>query len=133
MADGGRKVLVVEDEAVIRQAAVEMVEEAGFQSLEATNGTDAFRILHDVADISAVLTDIDMPAGLDGIRLAACIAQRWPQIGLVVTSGKVRPRRGDLPTGTRFFTKPYNEQDVIAALRRVVANPRGSKASEPRA
>lgn len=118
----GKKVLVVEDEAIVREAAVEMVREAGFEALQATNGTEAFGILHDVADVAAIVTDIDMPMGIDGIRLAACVHQRWPGIGLIVTSGKIKPRRGDLPSHARFFAKPYDQRRLLTALRRMIAS-----------
>ena len=113
-------VLVVDDEAVIRQAAVEMVEEAGFAALEAADGSRAMDLLDAVAGIDVVLTDIDMPASIDGIRLAACIHRKWPRIGIIVASGKVSPKRGDVPPGGSFFAKPYAEGEVIAAIQALV-------------
>lgn len=114
-----RAVLVVEDEAISRHAAVEMLEEAGLEVLEAGNGTEAVRILETREDIRAVLTDIEMPDGLDGVRLAACIARRWPRIGIVVVSGKVRPAPGDVPARGHFFRKPYDEAAVTDLVRRL--------------
>jgi two-component system, response regulator PdtaR len=113
------RILVVEDEAITREAAVEMLEEAGFEVLEAGNGTEAIRVLDGVDGIRVVMTDIDMPAGLDGIRLAACIDRRWPGIGVVVVSGKVRPAPGDVPARGHFFRKPYEAEAVTRVIRRL--------------
>lgn len=110
-------VLVVDDEAVIRQGAVEMVEEAGFTALEARDGTQAMELLDTVAGIGVIVTDIDMPGSIDGVRLAACVHRRWPRVGIIVASGKVSPKRGDIPAGGHFFAKPYVEADVVAAIR----------------
>jgi CheY-like chemotaxis protein len=63
-------VLVVEDEALLRMAAVEMVAEAGFEALEAANATEAMEILERRLDIRIVFSDIDMPRGIDGMKLA---------------------------------------------------------------
>ncbi len=114
-------VLVVEDDAVTRHAAVAMVTDAGFSAREATNGNEAIRLLDREVGIRVVVTDIDMPFGIDGIKLAACIHRRWPGIGIVITSGKVRPKDGDVPAQGRFIRKPYSEKQVIEAIRGVLA------------
>lgn len=114
-------VLVVEDEVVTRHAAVAMVADAGFAPLEAADGTEAVRILDSVGGVRVVMTDIDMPAGLDGVKLAACIHRRWPGIGIVVVSGKVQPPPGDVPPDARFFRKPYDEAAVAKVIREMAS------------
>ncbi|MGU3536576.1 response regulator [Methylobacterium sp. A54F] len=111
-------VLVADDEPVTRQAAAELAMEAGCNVLEARNGSEAIMLLESVPEIRAVITDIEMPGGLDGIHLLACIHVRWPTLGVIMISGKVRPDLGDLPEGGRyyFFAKPYAEERVRAAL-----------------
>ncbi|HEV2542857.1 MAG TPA: response regulator [Methylobacterium sp.] len=117
-------VLVVEDDAVIRHAALELIAEAGFAVREACNGNEAIRLLDAVQEsgetVCVVVTDIDMPLGIDGIKLAACIDRRWPDIGIVITSGKVRPAPGDVPTDGLFIRKPYTEESLISAIRSVM-------------
>lgn len=115
--------LVVEDDVVTRQAAVEMIEDAGYAVCEAPNGNAAIRVLDEGAGegVRVVVTDIDMPMGIDGIKLAACIARRWPGIGIVITSGKVRPAPGDVPPDGLFIRKPYSEVCLVAAIRSVMA------------
>ena len=114
-------VLVVEDEPLLRMAAVDMVEAAGFRALEAADATEAIAILESRLDVGIVFSDIDMPRGMDGLRLAEVIRNRWPPIHLILTSGHVTPPAGKLPAGSAFFPKPYLENDVVAAMRQMTA------------
>jgi CheY-like chemotaxis protein len=110
-------VLIVEDEPLLRMLAVDLVEEAGFEAVEAAGATEAIVILETRADIRIVFSDIDMPGGMDGMRLAACIRDRWPPIDIVLTSGMLREKDVDLPPRGVFFAKPYNMEAVVATLR----------------
>ncbi len=120
-ADARPLILVVEDEPILRMTAVDFVAEAGFDVVEATDASQAIAILERRVDIRVVFSDIDMPRGLDGMRLAALIRRRWPPIELILVSGKVAPRIDELPARGVFFTKPYQERDVVAAIRRFAA------------
>ena len=111
-------VLVVEDEPVLRMMAVDMVEGAGFAVVEAADATQAVEILEARSDIRIVFTDIDMPRGMDGMKLAACIRDRWPPIEIILTSGHVSIEDVDMPPRSVFFSKPYRHDQVVAAMRR---------------
>ncbi|MCX7308387.1 MAG: response regulator [Afipia sp.] len=100
-------VLVVDDDALIRMNAVGMIEDADFAVIEATNADEAIVILEGRFDIRLVFTDIQMPGSMDGLKLAAAIRGRWPQIKIVATSGFVDVRADDLPDGSVFLPKPY--------------------------
>ncbi|MCG7363518.1 response regulator [Roseomonas sp. ACRSG] len=112
-------VLVVEDEPIQRMMAVDLVKEAGFEAVEATDATQAVAILERRTDIRIVFTDIDMPRGMDGMKLAAMIRDRWPPIELILISGRFHPRMEELPARGVFFSKPYREQDIINAMQRM--------------
>jgi len=114
-------VLVVEDEPVLRMMAIDMVEDAGFEAVEAADAIEAIGILEARPDIRLVFTDIDMPRGMDGIRLAAAIRDRWPPIKIILTSGKYSEDQAALPTPTSFFPKPYLKERVVAEMRRLTA------------
>jgi CheY-like chemotaxis protein len=117
VADRKSVVLVVEDEQLLRMNAVEMVEEAGFEAIEASDADEAIRILESRNDIRAVFTDIQMPGSMDGLKLARAIRHRWPPVALIVTSGQTDITETDLPSGGRFLRKPYKPVQIAATLR----------------
>ena len=96
-------ILIVEDEPLIRQAAVRTIEDAGFEIIEAANADEAIRILEGRRDIRVVFTDIHMPGSMDGLKLAHAVRNRWPPIRIIVTSGREFLTEQDLPEGGRFF------------------------------
>ena len=112
-------VLVTEDEPILRMDAVDMLEAAGFEVVEATDADQAIAILERRPDIRIVFSDIDMPGGMDGLRLAAIIRDRWPPIEIVLTSGNFRPDAASLPHRSVFFPKPYLGEKVVATLQRL--------------
>src|SRR5271154_3635956 len=81
-------VLVVEDEFLIRINAAEMIEEAGFEVVEASTADEAVAILEARLDIAVVFTDIQMPGTMDGLKLARAVRGRWPPIKIIATSGR---------------------------------------------
>jgi CheY-like chemotaxis protein len=118
----GRKpvVLVVEDENLIRLSALDIVEEAGFEAIAASDADEAIRILESRNDIRAVFTDVHMPGSMDGLRLARVVRNRWPPVALIVTSGRRSVLETDLPPGGRFLDKPYEPAQIETALRELI-------------
>lgn len=114
-------VLVVEDEPILRMMAVDMVENAGFDVVEAADAVEAVEILERRLDIRIVFTDVDMPRGIDGIRLAAMVRDRWPPIEIIITSGKTDERDLRLPDRAAFFSKPYRPDQVVATMRKMAS------------
>lgn len=115
-------VLVVEDEPLLRMMAMDLVEDAGFEVVEAANADEAVRILEARADIRIVFTDIDMPGSMDGMKLALSVRDRWPPIEIIIVSGHVRIADRDLPARSVFFSKPYDTQKVTAMLHQMAAH-----------
>jgi CheY-like chemotaxis protein len=107
-------ILIVEDQALIRMNAVQMMEDAGYTTLEAPNADRAIAILRSRRDIGAVFTDIHMSGSICGLKLAHAIRDRWPPIHLIVTSGLCAEK--ELPAGAHFVRKPYENAHVIALL-----------------
>jgi CheY-like chemotaxis protein len=113
-------VLVVEDEILIRQNAMDMIRDSGFEVVEAANADEAVAILEARADISAVFTDIQMPGSMDGLKLARAIRDRWPPIKILAVSGNVRLSSDDLPRGGQFLRKPYTGPQIQQALHELI-------------
>jgi CheY-like chemotaxis protein len=110
-------VLVVEDELLVRVNAVALLEEAGFGVLQAGDADDAIALLESRRDICIVVTDINMPGSMDGLRLAHAIRNRWPPIELVLTSGQMRVRTEDMPARGLFLGKPYDPSRLVEVVR----------------
>lgn len=113
------KVLVVEDEPLIRLGLASAIEEAGYEVAEAANAGEAIRVL-ERDRVQLVLTDVDMPGGMDGIRLAHYVRDRWPPVLLIVISGKVGVKPGELPVGARFLSKPYQEPQLLGLVQSMI-------------
>lgn len=122
MQENAAVVLVVEDEFLIRLHAMDMLEGAGFATVEAANADEAIRILESRDDIRAIVTDIDMPGSMDGLKLAHAVREKWPPVKLVLVSGKRPLGRSDLPEGALFYGKPYDMDEVTAGIRSLMAS-----------
>jgi CheY-like chemotaxis protein len=100
-------VLVVEDEALLRMLAVEVLEEAGFIAIEARDADEAIVLLESRTDITLLFTDINMPGSMDGLKLAHAVRERWPPIKILVVSGKQRLQILRSPVEQVLVGKPY--------------------------
>jgi two-component system, response regulator PdtaR len=117
----GPVVLAVEDEPLILMLAVDMIRDAGFEPLWASNADKAIRILESRDDIRIVFTDINMPGSMDGIKLAQAVRGRWPPIMIIATSGFSEGQLKLLPEGSQFIPKPYGAGQISDALHSLAA------------
>lgn len=113
-------VLVVEDELMLRMRAVDIVQDAGFTSIEAISADEAIRILESRDDISCLFTDIQMPGSMDGLKLAHVTHARWPHIKIILVSGQIAVTEGDKPEESKFFPKPLEIEQMIHELQDMV-------------
>lgn len=114
-------VLVVEDEPLIRMDLVDDLTERGFEVFEASNASQAIQILKENSAVQILFTDVEMPGSMDGVMLAAAVRDRWPPIQIVVTSGNRLINPSELPSNSRFFTKPCNVEMLASAFREMAA------------
>jgi CheY-like chemotaxis protein len=115
-------ILIVEDEALLREMATDLFEDAGYRVVTAENADDAVGFLLDHDKINVVFTDVTMPGSMNGAALARYVAQRWPKIGIIVVSG--RPLDDPLPLGARFHYKPFEPEVVLREIRELAAQSR---------
>jgi CheY-like chemotaxis protein len=113
---GGKKVLVVDDEVFVRMLVADVLDEAGFNVIEAGDAQTALKCLETARNIEVLFTDINMPPGINGLELAAQVHQLWPHIGLVVTSGYERPSDGEIADGGLFVPKPFRSEEIVRAV-----------------
>ena len=115
-------VLVVEDEMLLRMRTVDMVEDAGFTSVEAVDADEAVAILESRSDIALLFTDIQMPGSMDGLKLAHAVHERWPPIKIILVSGQLRLTGMDIPADSRFFSKPLEASEMIVEMRSMIGH-----------
>jgi len=116
-------VLLVEDEPLVRMAAADDLQDAGFHVLEAANADVALAVLESCSDeVQVLFTDIDMPGSMNGLDLAESVQQRWPHIWLLISSAYHRPQPEQLPDDGRFVPKPYCGDDVVQQIRELVTS-----------
>lgn len=118
--------LAVDDEAIIRTDACQILEEAGFRCMEAESGDEAVTVLNEhFASVVVLFTDVEMPGSVNGFALARYVAYHWPHIEIVVSSGNVKPTEGEMPAKAAFISKPFSAGVVHEELRRLL--PDGKK------
>ena len=113
-------VLIVEDELLVRENAADMLEAAGYATLQASDAAEAIAILESRDDIRVVVTDVQMPGSMDGLRLAALIRDRWPPVELIVTSGQAA-EDWVLPERAKFLPKPYTDASLVGTIAPLLA------------
>ena len=114
-------VLVVEDEALVRMLATDVLSDAGYRVIEAVNAEEALTLLSARPDVSVMVTDVNMPGSLDGFGLARLVSVSWPKIGIIVVSGRLRLGPGDLPPGARYCAKPYSPSLLLRFVQEALS------------
>jgi len=104
-------VMIVDDDAFERMGASYMFSDAGYRVIEAVNADEALQLFEINSDVRLLFTDVTMSGSISGADLAGQVAQRWPEVGLIVTSGRPCPKA--LPLGTKFHAKPYEPTNVL--------------------
>lgn len=113
-----RRVLVVEDEPLIRLAAIDALEDSRFTVLDAASADAAMDIIGEEA-IHFLFTDIQTPGVHTGVDLAHAVHLRFPDAGIVVVSGRLTPADIQLPPNAQFVSKPYMFEDIVRRLRSI--------------
>jgi two-component system, response regulator PdtaR len=111
------QILVVEDEPLLRMAISDHLFEQGYHVFEAADADEAIRYLEQNLDIRLIITDIDMPGSMDGLKLAEAVRDRWPPVKIIVVSGHRMVEITDLPDGSMFFSKPYSPTHLVSSMR----------------
>jgi CheY-like chemotaxis protein len=110
-------ILTVDDEFLISEYLCAILESGGHRVIATFDADEAIEVLERVRNIQLVITDINMPGSMDGLRLAAAIRDRWPPIHLIVVTGFAPPKRNELPRDSLFIAKPYGAVEILSAVR----------------
>ena len=110
-------ILIVEDEVLTSEYLEFVLQEAGYEAVPASSAEEAITILERRDDVDLVITDVNLPGGVNGLQLAALVRDRWPAINIIVVTGYSAPRSEEIPSGSLFVPKPYTAQKMIEAVR----------------
>ena len=116
-------VLLVEDDPLIREIMAESLEDAGFEVIRACSGDDAIAVVNgEGVRISALVTDLNLSSDVDGADVADLIRQRWPQMPVVIASGRpdIMKLSWKDENGYRLLSKPYGPRQLIGVLRDLI-------------
>ena len=118
---GTKAILVVDDNEDLRQAAVILLSQLGYNVSEANDGPSALKVLgQNGKGVDLVFSDVYMPPGMDGFELAQELHRRYPHIKTLLTSGFPQMflnRDGIDGTGFTVLRKPYTRADLAEAVR----------------
>jgi signal transduction histidine kinase len=125
-ARGGETILVVEDDADVRLFVVSQLRDLGYRVLEAADGPGAQEVLATDHPIDLLLTDVVMPGGMTGRKLAEGAKLARPNLRTLFTSGYTENsivHQGKLDPGVNFLSKPFRRQDLSLKVREALDGP----------
>lgn len=109
------KILLVEDEMLVRELAYEDLTEAGHDVTAAGSGDEALAILKREPGFELLFTDIRMPGSIDGWQLAEQAKRAVPGIRVIYATG-LNDDAGQMGPGDRLLTKPYRKHELLALV-----------------
>jgi two-component system, cell cycle response regulator CpdR len=103
--------LVVEDDQMQRDEVVMLLRSADIQVIQCESGEAAELVLEKVGGcLCMMFADVELAGNMTGTELATMARRRFPNLKIIVTSGRSRP---DLPDGTTFMPKPWGALDIV--------------------
>ncbi len=122
-AVAGETILLVEDNAQVRNVTARRLKNLGYAVIEAENAAGAIEHLRGNSGIDLVFSDVVMPGGMSGFDLAQWVRQNAPAIPVLLTSGFAEDvaRAGEAPASDlEILRKPYSGTDLARALRKAL-------------
>jgi signal transduction histidine kinase len=119
----GRIVLVIDDEPMVRMLILEVLEEAGFRSLEAEDGPGGLRLLELEPGIALLITDVGLPGGMNGRQVADAARQNRPELKVLFVTGYAENAavgNGLLDPGMEIITKPFGMTELAAKITEMI-------------
>ncbi|WP_428374406.1 response regulator [Lichenicoccus sp.] len=113
------RLLLVEDEFLIRMTLAEVLTDDGFEVVEAEDGDSALALLASEAGIALMLTDIQLPGGIDGKTLAGKVREQKPGLPVIFMSGQSQSRPDPDPLNI-YVNKPYSPIALSARVRQIL-------------
>src|SRR4029077_11794065 len=110
-------ILIVEDDVLANEHLEFILQQAGYDVLSATSADEAAELLEDHEDVQLLVTDINLPGSMNGLKLATAAKARRPKVNIIIVTGYTAPTNDEIPLGSLFIPKPYNARKIIEAVR----------------
>jgi PAS domain S-box-containing protein len=120
---GNETILVVEDDALVRNFVIAQLQSLGYRTIAAANGPAAMALIADDKPFDLLFTDVIMPGGMTGRQLADEAIKRRPGVKVLYTSGytdNAIVHQGRLDAGVLLLTKPYRKSQLANMVRRAL-------------
>jgi len=114
-----KRVLVVDADTLVRRIAAAMLGGVAGEIVEAADATEAWDRLEACSAVDAAVIDAALP-GVDGVQLAAVMAEQHPSTALVLVSARPGLHEGELPQHVAFLRKPYRSAELIDAIEQAL-------------
>src|SRR5580700_6107879 len=122
---GDESILIVEDDALVREYVVAQISRLGYDTLAASNGAEGLAIINGPERIDLLFTDVIMPGSMNGRQLAIEAQKRRPELKVLFTSGYTENaivHHGRLDAGVLLLPKPYISSDLARLIRTALAS-----------
>lgn len=110
------RILVVEDELLIRLLVSDVLRDAGYDVVEAVNGDEALDILNAGIRVDLVLSDVRMPGSTDGLALLKFVREELADLPVIVTSGHLEPHVALAAGASQFLAKPFEIEEALKVV-----------------
>jgi CheY-like chemotaxis protein len=110
-------ILLVEDDPLVLESTACLLADGGCDVRRACSAEEALACMEEGPPPAVLVTDISLVGGPSGLDLARTVAERWPDVRLLIVSGEQRPSRDDYPERALFFTKPYAGGALLAMVK----------------
>ena len=118
------RILLVEDNELVRTLLAETLSEAGHDVTEASDPLEALSLLGTIGPSGVVISDIDLGAEQTGLDVAAAAHRMWPDVQVMLISGRPANQTGREPDlRDRFLQKPFSGPRLLRAVEELVQGP----------
>jgi PAS domain S-box-containing protein len=119
----GETVLVIDDEPNVRMLMVEVLQEAGYRTIEASDGPSGLKLLQSAVRIDLLITDVGLPGGINGRQVADAARATRPKLKVLFVTGYAENAaigNGHLDAGMQVITKPFAMTALAAKVHEII-------------
>jgi signal transduction histidine kinase/ActR/RegA family two-component response regulator len=134
ISGGNETILVVEDDALVRNFVISQLHSLGYKTIAAADGREALAQVDSGAPFDLLFTDVVMPGGMSGRELADAVGKRRPGLRVLYTSGytdNAIVHHGRLDAGVLLLTKPYRRPQLAQMVRRALEGETARRVTAP--